>query len=406
MPPVAPGGQGTLDIEQGTFTGTRTWASGLKEYAAAKSRNAQTLGQSRTQKRVTAAENYAKERAFDPVLGRWRDDGVEREEVEAELSTLREAVSAGWDRSLRAGEAYNIVTHNGSRRPDPATNRPGEMGPLSHHALAKAYGFPMTNKIPKYVQPVDIITGQDRSHLLPRLGRSLPRDGGVPRAAGLEADNVTAVHLRNPRGDPKPSRPGRYKVEARTFNVVNNRLGSNIVEKDHDALSRAEEEAERASRAAADARKLSTMTGMWQSRPVFDPVKAVYKDPALEAEKARGEADAQRGHAAVALARLPATYHRGESAAQNIINFQTKSAEEKARLDGLERSKIQSHGTLRERMLERVTARRTIPEGTGKMQSELRKVGEQSTREFNILTNADQAPTTLMSTRPKASFFF
>ena len=408
MPAFAPGGQGTLDIGENTFTRTGTWADGLKEYATAKARTAFALERSRSaQKRVTAAEKYASDRAFDPVLGRWRDDGIEREEQDAEQSGYKATVSRGWDRSLKAGEAYNIVSHNGSRRPDPETHRPEAIGPLSHQALAKSYGFPTTTKIHKFVQPVDIISGRDRTHLFPGgvVARPIQRDGEV-RAAGLEADNASAVHLRNPRGDPKPSRPGRYRVEARTFNVVSNRLGSQVVEGEHETLFRAEEEAVQASRAAADARKLATMTGMWQSRPKFNPVKTTYVDPSLEAQKCQEEAEASHGHMVKALARKPATYRRGASAAQNIINFATVSAEEKDRLDALERAKLQAKAALRERMQDRATARRTLSEKTGRMQSELRMTGEQNTRDFNILTNAGQAPVELKSSRPKASFFF
>lgn len=209
----------------------------------------------------------ARDRAFDPVLGRFRDGAVERATAQREREAAVAASNRGRDKQLRVSQRYDIVTHKALVDDEPvATARPPSQTYRSRVGFNIISNEPLANH------------HFDRPDRRPRGGDSGVGGGGA------------RAHVAHASMD-------------RDFDVVTGRYLA-----DHEAKAARDEDIAR--RRAADR--------WWQTRD-FDPVRQRFYDAEKDAKAAAAEAAAQQRRGAAKAAALPPAERLRETAGYDVV---------------------------------------------------------------------------------------
>ncbi|KAA0166085.1 hypothetical protein FNF31_01034 [Cafeteria roenbergensis] len=243
------------------------WVQHLQEYRQAQLRPDLYEAAKRREPKVTHGSVMARDRAFDPVLGRFRDGAVERATAQREREAAVAASNRGRDKQLRVSQRYDIVTHKALVDDEPvATARPPSQTYRSRVGFNIISNEPLANH------------HFDRPDRRPRGGDSGVGGGGA------------RAHVAHASMD-------------RDFDVVTGRYLA-----DHEAKAARDEDIAR--RRAADR--------WWQTRD-FDPVRQRFYDAEKDAKAAAAEAAAQQRRGAAKAAALPPAERLRETAGYDVV---------------------------------------------------------------------------------------
>lgn len=235
----------------------------------------------RREPKVTHGSMMARDRAFDPVLGRFRDEGVEQSTAQREREAAVVASNRGRDKQLRVSQRYDIVTHKALVDDEPvATARPPSQ------TYRSRVGFNIISNEPL------------ADHHFDRPDRR-PRGGDSGLGGGGARAHVAHTSME------------------RDFDVVTGRYLA-----DHEAKAARDDDIAR--RRAADR--------WWQTRD-FDPVRQRYYDADKDSKAAEAEAASQQRRGAAKASALPPAERLRETAGYDVVGHRVIDEERMREID-------------------------------------------------------------------------